>query len=71
MFIGHCHPEVSAAVDANWLWHDFFANNSSGIALAEDIVAALPAASRYASFLPAPKPICTPCAWHAPTASAN
>ena len=47
MFIGHCHPEVSAAVDAQLaLGTTFFANNSSGIALAEDIVAALPAAEQ-------------------------
>ena len=47
MFIGHCHPEVSAAVDAQLAFGTtFFANNSSGIALAEDIVAALPAAEQ-------------------------
>ncbi len=47
MFIGHAHPEVTAAVAAQLpLGTTFFANNRHGIALAEAIVAAVPCAER-------------------------
>ena len=47
MFIGHAHPEVTAAVQAQVpLGTTFFANNRHGIALAEAIVAAMPCAEQ-------------------------
>jgi glutamate-1-semialdehyde 2,1-aminomutase len=47
MFIGHAHPEVTAAVEAQLpLGTTFFANNRHGIALAETIVAAVPCAEQ-------------------------
>jgi glutamate-1-semialdehyde 2,1-aminomutase len=47
MFIGHGHPEVLAAVQAQLpLGTTFFANNEPGIRLAEAIVEALPCAER-------------------------
>jgi glutamate-1-semialdehyde 2,1-aminomutase len=47
MFIGHAHPEVTAAVEAQLpLGTTFFANNRHGIALAEAIVAAVPCAEQ-------------------------
>ena len=47
MFIGHGHPEVIAAVQAQIpRGTTFFANNEHGIRLAEEIVAALPCAEQ-------------------------
>jgi glutamate-1-semialdehyde 2,1-aminomutase len=47
MFIGHCHPEVHAAVQEQLSrGTTFFANNEHGIALAEAIVDALPCAEQ-------------------------
>lgn len=47
MFIGHAHPEVTAAVQAQVpLGTTFFANNRHGIALAEAIVDAMPCAEQ-------------------------
>jgi glutamate-1-semialdehyde 2,1-aminomutase len=47
MFIGHGHPEVIAAVQAQIpLGTTFFANNEHGIRLAEEIVEALPCAEQ-------------------------
>ncbi|HEY6980518.1 aspartate aminotransferase family protein [Reyranella sp.] len=47
MFIGHGHPEVTAAVQGQVpLGTTFFANNRHGIALAEAIVAAVPCAEQ-------------------------
>ena len=47
MFIGHGHPEVTAAVESQ-LPHGstYFANNRHGIALAEEIVEAVPCAEQ-------------------------
>src|SRR5258706_3983541 len=45
MLVGHGHPEVTAAVQAQLpLGTTYFANNRHGIALAEAIVAAVPRA---------------------------
>ncbi len=52
MFVGHSHPEVVAAVQAQVpKGFTFFVNNEPGIALAEQIVAAVPCAEklRYVS----------------------
>ncbi|HQS15466.1 aminotransferase class III-fold pyridoxal phosphate-dependent enzyme [Reyranella sp.] len=47
MFIGHAHPEVTAAVQAQLpLGTTFFGNNRHGIALAEAIVDAVPCADQ-------------------------
>jgi glutamate-1-semialdehyde 2,1-aminomutase len=47
MFVGHAHPEVTAAVQAQVpLGTTFFGNNRHGIALAEAIVAAVPCADQ-------------------------
>ena len=47
MFIGHCHPEVTEAVqDQLGRGTTFFANNEHGIALAEAIVDAVPCADQ-------------------------
>jgi glutamate-1-semialdehyde 2,1-aminomutase len=47
MFLGHCHPEVNAAVQEQLArGTTFFANNEHGIALAEAIVDALPCADQ-------------------------
>ena len=47
MFVGHAHPEVTAAVMAQIsLGTTFFANNPHGIALAERIVDAMPCAEQ-------------------------
>jgi glutamate-1-semialdehyde 2,1-aminomutase len=47
MLVGHAHPEVTAAVQAQLpLGTTFFANNRHGIALAEAIVAAVPCADK-------------------------
>jgi glutamate-1-semialdehyde 2,1-aminomutase len=47
MFIGHAHPEVTAAVQAQVpLGTTFFGNNKHGIALAEAIVEAVPCADQ-------------------------
>jgi glutamate-1-semialdehyde 2,1-aminomutase len=47
MFIGHAHPEVTAAVQAQLpLGTTFFGNNRHGIALAEAIVDAVPCAEQ-------------------------
>jgi glutamate-1-semialdehyde 2,1-aminomutase len=47
MLVGHGHPEVTAAVQAQLpLGTTFFANNRHGIALAEAIVAAVPCAEQ-------------------------
>jgi glutamate-1-semialdehyde 2,1-aminomutase len=47
MFIGHAHPEVTAAVQAQVpLGTTFFGNNRHGIALAEAIVDAVPCADQ-------------------------
>ena len=47
MFLGHSHPEVIAAVQAQIpRGTTFFANNEHGIHLAEEIVAALPCAEQ-------------------------
>ncbi|WP_421995313.1 aspartate aminotransferase family protein [Roseococcus sp.] len=47
MFIGHAHPEVTAAVlEQIPLGTTFFTNNPAGIRLAEKIVAALPCADQ-------------------------
>ncbi|MCK6450324.1 MAG: aminotransferase class III-fold pyridoxal phosphate-dependent enzyme [Alphaproteobacteria bacterium] len=47
MFVGHAHPEVTAAVEEQLpLGTTFFANNRHGIALAEAIVAAVPCAEQ-------------------------
>ncbi|WP_424814071.1 aspartate aminotransferase family protein [Roseococcus sp. YIM B11640] len=47
MFIGHAHPEVTAAVmEQVPLGTTFFTNNPAGIRLAEKIVAALPCADQ-------------------------
>jgi glutamate-1-semialdehyde 2,1-aminomutase len=63
MFIGHGHPEVTAAVQSQ-LPHGstYFGNNRHGIALAKEIVDACRAPSRCASSAPAPRPTSTPCA---------
>lgn len=45
MFVGHCHPEVNEAAQAQLaLGTTFFANSAPGILLAEAIVAAVPCA---------------------------
>lgn len=52
MFLGHCHPEVTEAVQEQLgRGTTFFANNEHGIALAEAIVEAVPCAEqlRYVS----------------------
>ena len=52
MFIGHCHPDVVAAVQEQVTrGTTFFANNEHGILLAEEIVRAVPCAEqvRFAS----------------------
>jgi glutamate-1-semialdehyde 2,1-aminomutase len=47
MFIGHCHPEVVAAVQQQLsLGTTFFTSNEPGIALAEAIVEAVPCADQ-------------------------
>ncbi|MBU8544912.1 MULTISPECIES: aspartate aminotransferase family protein [Roseomonadaceae] len=47
MFIGHCHPEVTEAVQEQLgRGTTFFANNEHGIALAEAIVEAVPCAEQ-------------------------
>jgi glutamate-1-semialdehyde 2,1-aminomutase len=47
MFVGHAHPEVTAAVQAQLpLGTTFFANNRHGIALAEAICEAVPCADQ-------------------------
>lgn len=47
MLVGHCHPEVDAAVTAQLKkGTTFFANNSQGIRLAEAIVDAVPCADK-------------------------
>ncbi len=47
MFIGHAHPEVTAAVQEQVpLGTTFFANNRHGVALAEAIVDAMPCADQ-------------------------
>jgi glutamate-1-semialdehyde 2,1-aminomutase len=47
MFVGHAHPEVTAAVQAQVpLGTTFFGNNRHGIALAEAICAAVPCAEQ-------------------------
>ena len=47
MFVGHAHPEVTAAVQAQVpLGTTFFGNNRHGIALAEAIVDAVPCADQ-------------------------
>ena len=47
MFIGHAHPEVTAAVQAQIpLGTTYFANNRHGIRLAEEIVAAMACAEQ-------------------------
>ena len=47
MFIGHAHPEVTAAVQSQVpLGTTFFANNRHGIALAEAIIDAVPCAEQ-------------------------
>src|SRR5512139_1003403 len=47
MFIGHAHPEVTAAVQEQVpLGTTFFANNRHGVALAEAIVEAVPCAEQ-------------------------
>ena len=47
MFVGHAHPEVTAAVQAQVpLGTTFFGNNRHGIALAEAIVDAVPCAEQ-------------------------
>jgi glutamate-1-semialdehyde 2,1-aminomutase len=47
MFIGHCHPEVMAAVQAQIpRGTTFFANNEHGIKLAAEIVDAVPCAQK-------------------------
>ena len=47
MFIGHCHPEVTAAVQEQLTrGTTFFANNAYGILLAEAIVDAVPCADQ-------------------------
>ena len=47
MFIGHAHPEVTAAVQAQVpLGTTYFGNNSHGIALAKAIVEAVPCADQ-------------------------
>ncbi|MCC6471106.1 MAG: aminotransferase class III-fold pyridoxal phosphate-dependent enzyme, partial [Alphaproteobacteria bacterium] len=47
MFIGHAHPDVTQAVEAQLpLGTTFFANNRHGVALAEAIVEAVPCAEQ-------------------------
>src|SRR5208282_4884219 len=47
MFVGHAHPDVTAAVMAQVpLGSTYFADNRHGIRLAEEIVAALPCAEQ-------------------------
>ena len=47
MFIGHCHPDVTAAVEAQVRkGTTFFTNNEHGILLAEEIVRAVPCAEQ-------------------------
>ncbi len=47
MFVGHAHPEVMAAVQAQIpRGTTFFANNEHGIRLAEEIVEAVPCAEK-------------------------
>lgn len=47
MFVGHAHPEVTAAVQAQVpLGTTFFANNRHGVALAEAICSAVPCAEQ-------------------------
>ena len=47
MFVGHAHPEVTAAVQAQVpLGTTFFSNNRHGVALAEAICAAVPCADQ-------------------------
>ena len=47
MLVGHCHPDVTAAVQAQVAkGSTFFANNAHGIELAEAIVDAVPCAEK-------------------------
>ncbi|MGH7057122.1 MAG: aspartate aminotransferase family protein [Acetobacteraceae bacterium] len=47
MFLGHAHPEVQAAIEAQIpLGTTFFVNNEPGIRLAAEIVAAVPCAEK-------------------------
>ena len=47
MLVGHCHPDVTAAVEAQLkLGTTYFANNAAGIALAEEICAAMACADK-------------------------
>jgi glutamate-1-semialdehyde 2,1-aminomutase len=70
MFVGHAHPEVTAAVQAQVpLGTTFFGNNRHGIALAEAMPC--PAPTRCASSAPAPRLISMRCAPRAPSASAT
>ena len=66
MFIGHAHPDVVAAVQAQIpKGSTFFANNADGIELAEKSPR-FPAPTRCASSRPAPRRTCTRCVWPAP-----
>ena len=62
MLVGHSHPEVLEAVQAQLpLGQTFFANNARGIELAEQIVADMPAPRRCVSSAQAPRPTCMRC----------
>ena len=51
MYVGHCHPDVVAAVQAQiQRGSTFFANNENGIRLAEEIVAGVPCAEKVRFF---------------------
>jgi glutamate-1-semialdehyde aminotransferase len=72
MLLGHGHPEVVEAVmDQLPKGMTFFANNTAGIELAEEICRAVPAPSRCAMSVPVRKPTCMPCGWPAPSPAAR
>ena len=72
MFIGHCHPDVMAAVEAQIpRGTTFFANNEHGIKLAAAIVDAVPCAEKVRASAAAPRPTPTPCASPARSAAAT
>ena len=72
MFIGHCHPDVMAAVQAQIpRGTTFFANNEHGIRLAAAIVDAVACARKCGSSAAAPRPTPTRCASHALSAAAT
>jgi glutamate-1-semialdehyde aminotransferase len=72
MFIGHAHPDVVAAVQAQILkGTTFFANSEPGIRLAAPSSMRSPVPNRCGSLPPGPRPMSTPCDSRAPFAAAT